>query len=62
MNINDVAEFITKIEGRYKWYIVAVAIMVLSAIVTRFIFKTLKWFLLIGLVIAAGLLVGAYFR
>lgn len=50
------------IEGPYKWYIVAAVVLILSALITQFIFKTFKWFLLI--IFGAVLIGGAflYFR
>jgi putative flippase GtrA len=43
-----------KIEGPYKWYIIGGVIIILTALLTRFIFKTLKWFFIIA---AIGIIV-----
>ena len=42
-----VSEFFLKLEGPYKWYVLALVIIVITGLVTRFIFKTLKWFIII---------------
>ena len=44
----DVVEFFVQLEGPYKWYAIGVILVVLTAFVTRFIFKTLKWFLILA--------------
>ena len=46
--VSDVVGFFVQIEGPYKWYAIGVVLAVLTAFVTRFIFKTLKWFLIIA--------------
>jgi len=43
----DVADFLLKLEGPYKWYVIGGVLTVVTALVTRFIFKTLKWFIII---------------
>lgn len=48
----DVIDFFSQLEGPYRWYAISAVVIILTALVTRFIFKTLKWFLLI----AAGVL------
>jgi hypothetical protein len=47
----------TSLEGGYKWYIVTGIVFILSALITRFIFKTIKWFVMIVLlgILVAGL-------
>lgn len=54
----DLTKLVVNLEGPYKWYAIGVAAMILTGIVTRFIFRTLKWFLLIalaGAILLAGL-------
>lgn len=48
----DVAQ---QLEGPYRWHIVGAFLFITTAIVSRFIFKTFKWFVL--LVLIGGLLV-----
>lgn len=43
-----------QLEGPYKWYIIAIAVILITAILTRVIFKTFKWFLLIILFAILG--------
>jgi hypothetical protein len=52
----DVVDFFLKLEGPYKWYAIGITLGLLTALVTRFIFKTLKWFLII---LPAAILVAA---
>jgi hypothetical protein len=49
---SDVVEFFLKLEGPYKWYAIGVVLVLLTALVTRFIFKTIKWFVIIAAVAA----------
>ncbi len=46
---------VTQIEGPYKWYIMGAVAFILTALITRFIFKTFKWFLVMLLVIVLGI-------
>lgn len=48
ISFQSIIDFFLKLEGPYKWYAIAVVLVVLTAIITRFIFNTLKWFLLIA--------------
>jgi hypothetical protein len=57
----DVIDFFLKLEGPYKWYAISVALAVLTALVTRFIFKTLKWFLIIAAAAVIVVTVTNYF-
>jgi len=53
-----ISEFFLKLEGPYKWYVLGSILVIMTALMTRFIFKTFKWFLLIaaiGVLILAGL-------
>ncbi|MEX1997603.1 MAG: hypothetical protein WEA04_02925 [Candidatus Andersenbacteria bacterium] len=47
MALPTLAEFIQKLEGPYKWYVIMAVILVLTAFFSRFVFKTIKWFLMI---------------
>ncbi len=49
---------VTQLEGPYKWYVMAGVAVILTALITRYIFKTFKWFLLLVLVVA--LLAGGF--
>lgn len=53
MTLPTVATFISLIEGPYKAQILIGAVILISLFFTRFIFKTLKWILL---VVAIGVL------
>jgi len=39
----SVTAFFTNLEGPYKWYAIVAIVLVLSTIFTRFVFKTVKW-------------------
>lgn len=54
----DLTLIVMQLEGPYKWYVMGGAAFLLTAVVTRFIFKTLKWFLLLLLV--GGLMIGGF--
>jgi hypothetical protein len=54
MEMSSIIEFVSQLEGPYKWYVLGGVLVVLTALVTRFIFKTLKWFLMI---VAAAIIV-----
>lgn len=45
-------EIVGKIEGPYKWYVMVGVIIFVTGFLSRFIFRTIKWFLLLALVIA----------
>ena len=52
-----IGPLVTQIEGPYKWYIMGIVAFVLTGLITRFIFKTFKWFivlLLIFILMAGG--------
>lgn len=40
-----------QLEGPYKWYVLATVAFILTGLVTRFIFKTLKWFILLMIIL-----------
>lgn len=43
----ELVDFFVKLEGPYRWYVLGGVLVIITALVTRFIFKTLKWFFLI---------------
>lgn len=47
-DVSKIAQFALELEGPYRWYIIAFAVVILTALVTKFIFKTLKWFLVLA--------------
>lgn len=58
MTFTDMSELVGQLEGPYKWYVIGGVIIVLTAFLTRFVFKTIKWFLLlifIGVLLFAAL-------
>lgn len=48
MTVSDLINLASQIEGPYKWYVISGVVVVLTALLTRFIFKTLKWFFIIA--------------
>lgn len=61
IGVSDIINFVQQLEGPYKWYALAAILGVLTLFFTRFVFKTIKWFLMIvaiGVIIAT---VVAYF-
>jgi len=48
ISFSDIADFFLQLEGPYRWYVIGGILIVLTAIITRFIFKTLKWFFIIA--------------
>ena len=40
---------LAQLEGEYKWYAVGVVLLLVTALVTKFIFKTVKWFFILAL-------------
>jgi uncharacterized membrane protein YdbT with pleckstrin-like domain len=61
IELSDVAKFFLQLEGPYRWYVIGSILVVLTAIITRFIFKTIKWFLVIALAVIVGLTIVHYF-
>ncbi len=50
MSREEIINFILQLEGPYKWYVLGFILVGLTAVMTKVIFKTFKWFLiLIGL-------------
>lgn len=56
--LENMSLLITQLEGPYKLYVMVGVAIVLTALITRFIFKTFKWFLLLALV--ATLIIGGF--
>lgn len=53
VTLADITQIADQLEGPYKWYILGFVLFVLTAVVTRFIFKTIKWFFIL---VACGLI------
>lgn len=47
--IERVLDFASKLEGPYRWYVIGGVVLIVTAMVTRFVFKTYKWFILLAL-------------
>jgi hypothetical protein len=41
---------LVKLEGEYKWYVIALVGLAVMALITKFIFKTVKWFFILVLI------------
>ena len=48
MEINDITTFFLLLEGPYRWYVIGGIIVILTAVISRFVFKTIKWFLILA--------------
>jgi hypothetical protein len=44
-----------QLEGPYKGYVITAAIVFITALITRFVFKTFKWFMVLMIVGAMGI-------
>lgn len=62
MDAGELIQFFEKLEGPYKWYVIGFVLAIITAFVTRMVFKTLKWFLIIMALIVIGLAVWEYLR
>lgn len=60
MTLPMLATFISLIEGPYKAHILIGAVVLLALFFTRFLFKTIKWILLIVAVGVLGAIVVKY--
>lgn len=62
MDLSSVTDFFLQLEGPYRWYVLAAVLVIITTIVTRFVFKTVKWLMVIAalilIVMAAVKLVG----
>ena len=47
MDISILAEVAQLLEGQYKWHVIIALILMITAFITRFIFRTMRWFLAI---------------
>lgn len=59
MDLASFSQFAQLLEGPYRWYIIGFVLVVLTALVTKFIFKTIKWFFVLA---ALGLIIVAIFK
>lgn len=56
MNIVDFLSLVVQqLEGPYKWYVIGLVALLLTAGITRYIFKTFKWMLLVLIIGTLGL-------
>lgn len=63
MNFASVLSVVQNIEGPYKWYVIGGVIAVLTLFFTRFVFKTIKWFLfLVGIAVLLFAVVSYLFQ
>ena len=61
LTVDDVAAFFLALEGPYKWYVLGAILVLLTAVMTRVIFKTFKWFLLLAAVAIIAFTLVYYF-
>ena len=47
VSIEDITSVVTQLEGPYKWYVLGIILVLLTAIMTKVIFKTFKWFFIL---------------
>ncbi len=47
-DLASLTQFAEALEGPYRWYILGFVLVVLTAVVTKFIFKTIKWFFVLA--------------
>lgn len=47
-DFSKIADVVLQLEGPYRWYIIGFVLIVLTALVTKFIFKTIKWFFVLA--------------
>ncbi len=62
ITIQNILALILNIEGEYKWYVLTGIIFLLGAIFSRLIFKTLKWFFILILLVVLGAAIYLYLR
>jgi len=62
MPSNLVTQFISSIEGPYKWFVLVVVASILSAFFTRFLFKTIKWIIIAAIIVGISLWVIIYLK
>lgn len=56
----DVTDIVSKLEGPYKWYVLGIILVLLTAIMTKVIFKTFRWFLILAAIVVVGGVVTYY--
>ena len=61
MELSTIFQLVQNIEGPYKWYVIGGVIVVLTLFFTRFVFKTIKWFLLLAGIIVLLFAIVQYF-
>lgn len=61
MDFSSVLAIVQNIEGPYKWYVIGGVIVVLTLFFTRFVFKTIKWFLLLVAIAVLLFAIVSYF-
>lgn len=61
MPLSDIADVFLQLEGPYKWYVLGAVLVVLTAVMTRVIFKTLKWFFVLVALVIIGFTIWKYF-
>lgn len=47
MNFNDIVNLIWSIQEPYRWYIIFGIGSIVTALLSRLVFKTLKWFFIL---------------
>lgn len=52
-----IIEIFSQLEGRYKWYVLGGVLVLLTGIMSRVVFKTIKWFLALVALAVIGLAV-----
>lgn len=57
-----IVELFSRLEGEYKWYVLGGVVVLLTGIMSRVMFKTLKWFLMLVAIGIIGLAVWQIFR
>lgn len=63
MEFAAVFRLVQNIEGPYKWYVIGAVIAVLTLFFTRFVFKTIKWFVfLVAIAVLLFAVVSYLFR
>jgi len=60
-SVDDISAFFLALEGPYKWYVLGTFVVVLTAVMTRVVFKTFKWFLLLAGMAVIGVTLIYYF-
>lgn len=56
-DLASLTQFAQLLEGPYRWYLLGFVLVLLTAVVTKFIFKTIKWFFVLAALVLIGLAV-----